>query len=721
MNCDKELVLVYLEEDNTTRAYFRVRPLLTVSGDAQAEAAQLWPDHGCLRIVPDRNEQHTFKDRMRAIGSYCVMDLTNVPPEANKIRTNKNYHPDHGEYNQYILYSDTVHNLPEHTFFQVIDGAVSDFAALAQQAITPLFFIREEGSLHGPVRKEAPEQPAAAEGSVEPIYSLACPDGQTRCILCRETPVEPVAAPQKPQTDAPLPIGEALEILDSSRDFQETLQDIAQPLSQNANLLHSAPIRQEPPQPSRPAPATASLTGTPLYRAPLRTSVPQPKNKLQEVVSSQWRIARNDPPADPLPAGTAMNHVENPVETACNSLRAAWQLPESRAQLVDFLFSLDGMRAHLEPAAGTAGTTPLQKVLLGRLQDLEAERLTALVQLDKAKSDVDAYRRQTVASLSEKTRADVDALAKTAAELEERVESLKLQLNALTGQRDSLLNTVDELTHQAVPEALAKVLADAAVTAPVHGIPLRMTSVAGAKLTVDELVERIQSANAACGVEMTRNACVALLLALAVSPRVGLTAPSTAAASTWLKNVVCALGWQSGYAVQVSAEQVPLAARKPVDGTPQLLLSTLPSFAPMSGVTRLFLSRKAPNNAAFEMDAWPVYPLALEASVPAVEQAGAPVSASSLLALLDAPALTDTEFRTAFDPIFAVAAPLSGTACQEMRRFIAAATPIMEGGLPAAIDWALQLWVLPSASNDARIARALKPLAQEYPLTFSKL
>ena len=74
MNCDKELVLVYMEEDNIARAYFRVRPLLTISGDAQEEAARLWPDHGCLRIVPDRNEQHTFKDRMRSIGPYCVMD-----------------------------------------------------------------------------------------------------------------------------------------------------------------------------------------------------------------------------------------------------------------------------------------------------------------------------------------------------------------------------------------------------------------------------------------------------------------------------------------------------------------------------------------------------------------------------------------------------------------------------------------------------------------------
>ena len=714
MNCDREIVLVHIEEDNIARAYFRVRPLLTVSGDAQEEAARLWPDHGCLRIVPDRNEQHTFKDRMRAIGPYCMMNLTNFPPEANKIRTNKNYHPDRGEYNQFILYSDTVLPLPEHTFYQILDGAVTDFTALAAQAITPLFFIRKEGALYGPVRKEAPEQPAQDEGSAEPIYSIACPDGNTRLILCREPAVPTVAQ------DEALPIGKPLEILDASRDFEETLKDIAQPLSQSANLLHDAPAPQEAPIP-RPTPTATPLTGTPLYRAPLHTSVPQPKNKLQEVVSSQWRIARNDPPADPLPAGAAMNTVENPVETACNSLRKAWQLPESRAQLVDFLFSLEGMRAHLEPAAGVAGTTPLQKVLLGRLQDLEAERLTALVQLDKAKADVDAFRRQTISSLSEKALADINASEKTAASLEERIETLKTQLNTLTEQRDSLLHTVDELTHQAIPEAIARALSDASITAPVHGVPLRMTSVAGANAPLDELISRMQATNEACGIELTRNACIALLLLLAVSPRVGIAAPSTAAASTWLRNLMHAFGWQSGYAVQVASEQVPLAAQRPVDGTPHLLLSTLPSYAPMPGVTRLFLSRAIPANAAFELDSWPVYPLPVSTFVPVLDTVGAPVSAASLIALLDVPALADAEYHTALDPILAAIPPLSGAAALELRRFIAAASPLMEGGLPAAIDWALQLWVVPAIRNDARIAHALKSLVQEYPLTCAKL
>lgn len=713
MNCDRELVLVYLEEDNIARAYFRVRPLLTVSGDAQEEAARLWPDHGCLRIVPDRNEQHTFKERMRTLGSYCMIDLTHIPPETNKIRTNKNYHPDRGESNQYILFSDTVRPLPEHTFFQVLDGEADNFAALAEEAITPLFYVRENGGLHGPVRKADPVKPEACEVAVEPLYSIACPDGKTRLILCQETPV---AEMEEQPADEALPIGKPLEILDSSRNFEETLEDIAQPLSKSANLLHEAPTHRDAPQ------APVNLSGTPLYHAPLRTSVPQPKNKLQEVVSSQWRIARNDPPADPLPAGAAMNNVENPVEIACNSLRRAWQLPESRAQIVDFLFSLEGMSTMMEPAsAGTAGSTPLQKVLLGRLEDLEAERLTALVQLDKAKADVDAFRRQTLSAMSEKARADADALTKTAASFEERVDALKVQLNTLTEQRDGLLRTVDELTHQALPEALSKALMESAITAPVHGTPLRMTAVSGAKLPLDELLSRIQSVNAACGVELTRNACIALLILLAVSPRLGLSAPSTAAASTWFKNVVQALGWQNGYAVQVSTEQVPLTAQKPSDSTPYLLLSTLPTYAPLPGVTRLFLSRVLPANAAFEMDPWPIYPLPVSTFVPARDECGAPVSASSLIALLDAPAFTDAEYQTVLGPILAATAPLSGSASLEMRRFIAAAALLMEGGLPSAIDWALLLWVVPTAHNDARIVRALKPLVQEYPLTFSRL
>ena len=116
MKYDREIVLSWLEEDNIQRAYFRLKPLLTVTGDANEEAVALWPDDGALRIVPDKNEQGYFKDRMRSLGHFCLMDLTPFPTEANKIRTNKNYRPEREEHNQYILYSDAVKPFPDHNF-----------------------------------------------------------------------------------------------------------------------------------------------------------------------------------------------------------------------------------------------------------------------------------------------------------------------------------------------------------------------------------------------------------------------------------------------------------------------------------------------------------------------------------------------------------------------------------------------------------------------------
>ena len=137
MNLDHCLLFSWIEEDNIQKAYFRVRPMLTLEGDVRAEAEQLWPGEGCLRIVPDRNELHSFKGRMRALGNWCVVDLRGLPADAGKIRTNKNFNPTRGEVNQYILYSDTVHSLPTCAFYQIVDAPAADSAAAGEQASTP--------------------------------------------------------------------------------------------------------------------------------------------------------------------------------------------------------------------------------------------------------------------------------------------------------------------------------------------------------------------------------------------------------------------------------------------------------------------------------------------------------------------------------------------------------------------------------------------------------
>ena len=100
MELERDLILASVEEDNVQRAFFRVHPLLTADGPCREKADELWKDEGCLRIVPDRGEQHTFKERMRRLDGWCLIDLASFAPEANKIRTNKNYAPDRGEVNR---------------------------------------------------------------------------------------------------------------------------------------------------------------------------------------------------------------------------------------------------------------------------------------------------------------------------------------------------------------------------------------------------------------------------------------------------------------------------------------------------------------------------------------------------------------------------------------------------------------------------------------------
>ncbi|MBQ8556251.1 MAG: hypothetical protein IJ438_10335 [Clostridia bacterium] len=772
MNFDRNLLFAYLEEDNIQRAYFRVKPLLTVEGDIRAEAEKQWPNEGGLRIVPDRNEQHTFKVRMRTLGAYCVVDLTSAPADAGKIRTNKNFKPERGEVNQYILYSDTVHALPEHTFYEIVEGAADDFAAACEKAITPLFYIRQGDTLYGPVRKSEPAKPEAAGEAAGTLYELPCPDGVTRMILCmndapaRPEPEEPAAqeesaAPAEQEVkqeaeetveaapvpeaapaevrqeeapaeapkaeDAALPIGETLNILDQSKGFEETLHSLdQQPLSKNANLLR----QREPQQNVQPKPAAyekpGELNGTPLIRTPLRTSTQQPKNRLQEVVANQWSVGKYEPPAQNLPAGTAMRAVNNPVEAACSSLRAAWTDTDAQNQLLDFILSLDGVRTKLEPKLCEGShVSIMQKVLRDKLQDLEAERLTALCELDKARRDTDAYRSDVISQIKNRLAKETGDLEKSKSACETQVASLKTEVNALSAQRDALLDKVASLQSEAVPAAAAKLLADMQMAAPINGTPLRMTPVSGVKVDRDALIERLMAACAQSGVTIERNHAIALLVLLALCPRIGVSCATPAPASTLTKNIMAAMGWQSAFAHQFAPEQKPVAALRPVDTTPAVLMTSLPNYAPIAGISKLLLSRSAANltrNVAYDMSQWPIL---LLPNLPFVAEQDAaiaePVSVASLAAILEKTAANDEEITKVLSPVLKAAVPLSGAARKEMFRFVAVCAGLMEGGLPVAVDWAILLWIIPAIDRSSKNHNAIKALLDEYPLSLSRL
>lgn len=758
MNFDRSLIFAYLEEDNIQRAYFRVRPLLTLEGDVREEATQFWPNEGGLRIVPDRNEQHTFKNRMRTLGAYCVVDLRNQPTEAGKIRTNKNFRPDRGEVNQFILYSDTVHELPKNTFYQLVDGAAADYAALAEQVVTPLFFIREGDTLYGPVSKTAPAQPETAPEAAAMLYELPCPDGMTRMMLCMddgpalEAPAQPEAekkadAPAAEKSDNPtatetteseaakaseatekqdevLPIGEALQILDETKTTEDTLKQLDKPVSAGANLLK----QKEPKSVEKPAPAqqTEGLSGTPLVRTPLHVSVQQNKNRTQEIVNNQWSVGKYEPPAQNLPAGAALRSVQNPVEAACSQLRQAWNASSAHDQLTDFMLSLDGIRSKLEAKlCKGSNVTIMQRVLRERLQDLEAERLTALCELDKARRDVDAYKQELLSGLSARIARETGKLEENKKQAEADVTSLKSEINSLSIQRDALLAKVNELQANVLPETVAKLIADAQMIAPAAGIPLRLTPISGENVELDALIDRLTAACAASGVEINRNTAIAILVLLAISDRIGIACSTPASAATLVKNIAVSMGWRQSYAHQIAAEQRPVVGVRPVDSTPAVLTTSLSSYAPLNGVIKLAMNRNAANlvrNAAYDVSPWPILMLPALPFVPEVEaKDAATISEASIKKITEKKYAAPAEIDAVLTPVLKAALPLSGAARNELYQFIAVCAGLMEGGLPVAVDWGILLWIIPALERGSRQHNAIKALLDEYPLSLAKL
>ncbi len=148
--------LSFVEEDNKQRVIFRVVPLSTREGATFRNNRELFPDEGSLRVVPDKREQSTFKERMRAMGALCVVDLTGSEgKELVKIRQNKNYDPSQGEMNQYAIYSDVIHEFAPGTVFEVIDGSEDAARPAPEACLTPEVLLLVSKVLYGPVPSES--------------------------------------------------------------------------------------------------------------------------------------------------------------------------------------------------------------------------------------------------------------------------------------------------------------------------------------------------------------------------------------------------------------------------------------------------------------------------------------------------------------------------------------------------------------------------------------
>jgi len=496
---------------------------------------------------------------MRSLCGLCLMDLRYQPAEANKIRTNKNYSPTRGENNQYIVYSDAVLALSDDIVYQVVS------ADNASAAATPSVYIRSGANIQGPYKKdaasfqdsasplppdstelhaitlpdgqellfywpkkemEAPAAPAAAEPAEEPAQAddtvkpsadaapasdHGAPVGQHNTYVYQNgqfikvakeeptvtptapaVPAAPAAAELKPAVSAPSPRSP------EQNAFQQ-IQSMNAALSQNANRLHGhassdAGLLSEMPQ--------KPFTGTRLYQAPQRTATPKrAHNPLMEAVEQQRYAAKYEAPGAVLPQNAELRDVSNPVDAFKRALQGLWQSTDAQHQAVDVLLAQPSMHAMLSKAIAADERDVTISAMKTQLQELEAERLMTLMQLDDAKKNLAAFKTELAEQIEREQKQKFEQLKQDEQQANKALENVHALLEPLNQQCQEAAEKLNALQN---PLSLAE-----------H--TLFLSPAAGKFARRKDLIDRVEKSMKAAGFEMNAGDTLAMLTAYALS------------------------------------------------------------------------------------------------------------------------------------------------------------------------------------------------------------
>ncbi len=723
MSFSDRVTMAFLEEDNAQRAFFRLRPLLNSAGPCTQEELSVLPDEGFARIVPDKNEQANFKDRMRTLGHLCIIDLTPYPTEANKIRTNKNYAPEKGENNQYILYSDVIHALPDTLVYEIIEAQTTEeIPQKASSLITPQGYVRVRDQWFGPLSMGQEVIEAAQVPPVEQLHTLTLPDGKQRLFYW---PVQSASA--------------SVHFMQE----EDSTHDELTPLSKRTDtriLTMDAPIASQtafgrPPvvqMPVRAAvPEDAVLSGTPLYTDAIpRTRLSRTRNPLHEVVDAQWRAAKYDAPSAQLQQGANLRHVENPLELFKEAAEEAWAIPEAQQQVLKMLLALPGMQKRLEKLFHAGEPDSLLVASMRRqLQELEAERLALLVQLDKAKENKAAYREEVLSASQQEHTLKLKQLREEIASCQEAEASLSKQLAELIDQRNALQAVCDEMIRCDLPTRLQAFAKGCHLSMDRPPLPLRLSPVVGTKVQPARMIASLQEAFAREWGTLKQEDAVHFLTLFSQCQRVQLVHTSLAEASRFARLSMEALGLKEAFAVQTCQEQ-SVVMDAPC-GTMSPVCVATPYVCPEEGHESLktLLLSKSPtaylNHLSYDLSPWPVLILPESSHSFQMEHsscAGEALPAICAESLKEFSSYLGTINQEALrwlgelkEAMASVQQPLPWVVGRVMTAYLGTAGTLMQGGIAAAADYAFLAWIVPLALQQEKLHKALRPLLPSLP------
>ena len=598
-----KLCIGILEEDNPQKSYFRFKPVL-VEEDGRYipyDEPDSYPEDGCIRIVPDKNESSYFKARMRRIGLFAVVDLREHASENDKIRVNKNYHGDEVEHNAHIIYSDVVREPAAGMIFSLLPLKPEEAAdkALTGPLPTAKALLRPESEVLDAVWSCEPDadhpdchrlRSAGATVCVDDLqifdmtgfhdsalsFAILPPDKVERIIEpsagkpskaqqqesrkepepapVEEKPVE--KAPEQPEKRKPEPPTEPEAPKTEASAVPENSAE--KPWINRDGALADRPAQRDLPPHQRTLAVQSGLN-------------PRRGRSLQEIVDEKWRHSRIDQLGHPVPPLATGSPVESPVERAVAAVRQAWDNAAQRSELVSAFVQMEGLdsamdarRAAVHEAAVSRQLTELEAQRLEMLGDLERlkrnssdvrEALKAEIRRDEADAFADAVRKTREAQDECSRHQEAAAQAKVAADVAQDA------LNALVDGRFE--QRLHEFAVNSRAVALLKAMDSGEITKP---------EPKGVDADAEALIRRVTECFADAGQPIGRNDAANLLICAAQSPIVLFTgAPGSGKTST-ARLLARALGIEDVCYAEYAPGTAPLPEELPRGDVPAVVL-----------------------------------------------------------------------------------------------------------------------------------------------------
>ena len=387
-----------------------------------------------------------------------------------------------------------------------------------------------------------------------------------------------------------------------------------------------------------------------------------------------------------------------------HSLDKLWAMPDMQRQAAAHFLSMTGVQNIINQQLCGKGSDAVARAMNSQIQDLEAERLALLMQVEGSEKKLSALRQEAISQASAAEKETLTRLQQQTADARQDLEKIEVERSKLLEERDALL---DEMA-KADPD-----------TVYVKGE-------VGGYAELDSLCDRVQRAMQSAGAQCDKNDALHLLTLLCVAPKqIELAMDARADALAAAHALGRALGVEA-------VEEAGLVRVREGGDTFRMVIGCEGSDHPEE-YTHIIVSPYpewddfASGVIAYARYPWPVAHLAtaegwkfsdMPVCPPVKAEAVREALARERVTLPEAALTLLSDLEKALKEAHA---PLPNQVRRQMYEYICCTAPRMSGGIADALDYAVSTWVTPHMRYYGVKAEILGDLTQGMPRSLQLL